>query len=64
MRRIPTVLLAQTPKLERMCRCIAAALLLALAGCAAAPQYVTASPCDQGETSYACQVERYNNVNR
>jgi hypothetical protein len=40
-------------------------LLLSLAGCAALPQYVpeTASPCYQAEASYACQIERYNNVN-
>lgn len=43
-----------------------AMLLLALAGCAAATVPAppdAASPCALGEASYACQVERYNNVN-
>jgi len=40
------------------------ALLLAQAGCATAPdQPDPASPCLTNEASYACQVERYNNVN-
>jgi hypothetical protein len=43
-------------------------ILLALAACAALPapqaQPVnTTSACAVSETSYACQVERYNNVN-
>ena len=39
------------------------ALLVALAGCSSPPpaQY-SASPCDAGEATYACQVERYHNV--
>jgi hypothetical protein len=50
-----------------------ALLLLALAGCAVLPpelqtpsqlEYSVHSPCAvNGEHSYACQVERYNNVN-
>lgn len=42
-----------------------AVLLLSLSGCAgvAAPPQPASSPCDtQGESSYACQVERYNRV--
>ena len=37
--------------------------LLALAGCSGVPhsQYAE-SPCSAGEATYACQVERYNNV--
>lgn len=39
-------------------------LLLALAGCAAtAARDDSASPCAKSESSYECQVERYNNVN-
>ena len=42
-------------------------LVLALAGCAdlsdAQPQYTANSPCQLHEASYACQVERYHNVN-
>jgi hypothetical protein len=40
-------------------------LLLALAACASVPPPMAhvPSPCDAGEASYACQVERYNNVN-
>ena len=43
-------------------------LLLALAGCAAVPapaqRAAIPSPCAGGnEASYACQVERYQNVN-
>jgi hypothetical protein len=47
-----------------MIKAFSAVLLLALAGCSsiAQPQY-TASPCAAGEASYACQVERYHNVN-
>ena len=41
------------------------AIVLALAGCTAAPplRVNAASPCVPEEASYACQVERYNNVN-
>jgi hypothetical protein len=39
-------------------------VLLVLAGCATAPGYQpVASPCAVSEASYACQVERYHNVN-
>lgn len=40
-------------------------LLLALAGCAGLPRpELAASACAAaGEASYACQVERYHNVN-
>lgn len=39
------------------------ALLLALAACSGLPQRQSAkSACDAGESSYACQVERYHNV--
>ena len=40
-------------------------LLLAQAGCAQLParQARAPSPCDAGEATYACQVERYQNVN-
>lgn len=39
-------------------------LLLALAGCAGLPRpEQAASACAGGEASYACQVERYHNVN-
>jgi hypothetical protein len=38
-------------------------LLLALAGCSSMPAHQqAASPCAAGETTYECQVERYNNV--
>lgn len=39
--------------------------LLALAACSGIPTYVanTPSPCATDEASYACQVERYHNVN-
>ena len=48
-----------------MFKAITIALLSVLAGCASAPpaQY-SGSPCDAGEASYACQVERYNNVSQ
>jgi hypothetical protein len=44
---------------------ISAWLLLAIAGCAAAPPPPRAapSPCAVNEASYDCQVERYHNVN-
>ena len=39
-------------------------LLLSLAGCAGLPQSgPLASACTAGEATYACQVERYHNVN-
>jgi hypothetical protein len=41
----------------------AAMLLLALTGCASAQTWPTEpSACSAGESTYACQVERYNNV--
>jgi hypothetical protein len=47
-----------------MIKAISVILLLALAGCSSIPQpQYTASPCAAGEASYACQVERYHNVN-
>ncbi|MBG9390277.1 hypothetical protein [Caenimonas aquaedulcis] len=46
-----------------MNRLLAAILWVALAGCAAAPVPRTPSACDAGESTYACQVERYHNVN-
>lgn len=46
-----------------MTRVFLATLLLALAGCATLPRpELHASPCATSEASYACQVERYNNV--
>lgn len=37
---------------------------LLLAGCSAAPRGVDrSSPCFENEATYACQVERYQNVN-
>jgi starvation-inducible outer membrane lipoprotein len=39
-------------------------LMFALAGCSAVPQGVHApSPCSSSEAAYACQIERYQNVN-
>jgi hypothetical protein len=48
-----------------MAKTCAAFLLAVLAGCASAPPPVVdvRSPCFANEASYACQVERYNNVN-
>lgn len=48
-----------------MSKAITIALLFALAGCSAQPpaQY-SGSPCDAGEATYACQVERYHNVSQ
>jgi hypothetical protein len=48
-----------------MSKCITMAWLLALAGCSGLPpaQY-SASPCDAGEATYACQVERYHNISQ
>jgi hypothetical protein len=39
-------------------------VLLTLTGCSAlpAPQVRPPSPCDASEASYACQIERYQNV--
>jgi hypothetical protein len=47
-----------------MVKAFGAVLLLALAACSNLP-YVqdTASACSAGEATYACQVERYHNVN-
>jgi hypothetical protein len=44
---------------------VLALLLLVLAGCASGPPPAVdmQSPCFANEASYACQVERYNNVN-
>lgn len=47
-----------------MGRACAALLFCLLAGCAAAPSAPRmTSACDLGEATYACQIERYNNVN-
>ena len=46
-----------------MRRTVTILVLLGLAGCAGLPtQAPAASPCAAGESSWACQVERYNNV--
>jgi hypothetical protein len=45
-----------------MARIFGIVVLLALAGCSAVPVQRTASPCDAGEATYACQVERYKNI--
>ena len=46
-----------------MTRASILALLFALAGCSGVPAARnTGSPCDAGEATMACQVERYNNV--
>jgi hypothetical protein len=43
---------------------VTAVLALALAACSTpAPRDDPASACAKSETSYECQVERYNNVN-
>jgi hypothetical protein len=50
-----------------MARIFAIALLASLAACAATvvrTDVGAVSPCQDNETSYACQVERYNNVNQ
>lgn len=49
-----------------MDKAFAVLCLLVLAGCASvpAPQPTPPSPCDAGESSYACQVERYQNVSQ
>jgi hypothetical protein len=47
-----------------MVKAFSVLFLLALAGCSGVPRYQsTASPCAAGEATYACQVERYQNVN-
>jgi outer membrane biogenesis lipoprotein LolB len=47
-----------------MGRIFIAVTLLALTGCSVvAPHPGGVSPCDAGEASYQCQVERYQNVN-
>jgi hypothetical protein len=47
-----------------MAKAISIVLLLALAGCSGLAQVQSAgSACSAGEASYACQVERYQNVN-
>jgi len=50
-----------------MTKAIAVFLLLGLAGCSALPPppppQASVSPCFANEASYACQVERYHNVN-
>jgi hypothetical protein len=48
-----------------MAHACTALLLALLAGCASGPPPVVDvhSPCYAHEASYACQVERYNNVN-
>ncbi|HSH92117.1 MAG TPA: hypothetical protein VK996_19180 [Ramlibacter sp.] len=39
-------------------------LVVVLAGCSGMPRHeAVASPCALDEASYACQVERYHNVN-
>jgi hypothetical protein len=46
-----------------MARKFLIALLLPLAACSGVPQTQMApSPCAAGESSYACQVERYHNI--
>jgi hypothetical protein len=47
-----------------MIKAFSVVFLLGLAGCSgiSESQY-TVSPCSTGEASYACQVERYHNVN-
>jgi hypothetical protein len=49
-----------------MAKALSALVLFVLAGCTGLPsvpqaQY-TASPCAAGESTYACQVERYHNI--
>jgi hypothetical protein len=46
-----------------MARKFLLALLLPLAACSSmTPYHAQPSPCDAGESSYACQVERYHNI--
>lgn len=47
-----------------MVKALGVIFILALAGCSGLPPVQhAASPCDAGEAAYACQVERYQNVN-
>ncbi len=47
-----------------MIKAFSVLLLVALAGCSGIARFQhTASPCAADEASYACQVERYQNVN-
>ena len=47
-----------------MVKAFCVVLLVTLAGCAGTvPIQQAASPCWNNEASYACQVERYHNVN-
>jgi hypothetical protein len=43
--------------------CIAAGMVAACSNLNAAHQETVVSPCVSDEASYACQVERYSNVN-
>jgi len=46
-----------------MVRKLVLLLLLLLSACSnLPPPQRAASPCDAGESSYACQVERYHNI--
>jgi hypothetical protein len=48
-----------------MRKTLAAVFMVLLAGCSnLPPPPPSSSPCAQSETSYECQVERYNNVNQ
>jgi hypothetical protein len=47
-----------------MVKAFSALLLVVLSGCSGMPpRQHTASPCQAGEASYECQIERYHNVN-
>ena len=47
-----------------MTKLFSVVFLVVLAGCSGVPQrQYMASPCAIHEASYACQVERYHNVN-
>jgi hypothetical protein len=46
-----------------MIKPVVVVLLLALAGCGGVPYQREPSPCAVSEASYACQIERYQNVN-
>jgi hypothetical protein len=52
-------------RMERtMAKAFSIFFLLALAGCSGMPSsQASASACTANESSYACQVERYHNVN-
>lgn len=46
-----------------MAKTFIAVFLFALAGCSGVPRRGdTTSPCDAGEASHQCQIERYRNV--